>query len=393
MSFRHPNIASGASSMQTPDVNPSLISIQSTEDNSSVYNPSFHTDHDADSGEESDPEIIITNSPFEENSRKRRASESLTDTEESDDDLIILGSDGETQEEKKTTSDLLHDAVSRQNSVKTLTDVTCPICFDEIEQCVVSPCGHFYCSNCVYRALASSKGKFKGLIDSRSLRCRYHSVDRNFCVCGSLPLVSSPLRKCSPSSPDNAFGQIQNMSLRPSSSSSSSSSSCSFPSLTLSYFTKVGRPRQWSCETSQNGKENEISEKNLSYTDPKACDASKMTSGNFQTDNVTALIDSFDTDASAAMDISSTGMGNIIKFVSGSDYMFNKKLMTLLHKDQKMKYDDREGNSHSSASNAQGFPKQLDPYSNISSQTESKEAGLDKLRCRPCGKKNKILLN
>ncbi|KAG7697541.1 hypothetical protein KL930_000404 [Ogataea haglerorum] len=157
MSFRHPNIASGASFMQAPDLNSSVISIQSTEDSSSVYNPSFRTEHDADSGEDSDPEIVITNSPFEANDRKRRASESITDTEESDDDLIILGSDGETQEEKKTTSDLLQDAASRQNSVKSLTDVTCPICFDEIEQCVVSPCGHFYCSNCVYRALASSK--------------------------------------------------------------------------------------------------------------------------------------------------------------------------------------------------------------------------------------------
>ncbi|KAG7813258.1 hypothetical protein KL921_000804 [Ogataea angusta] len=157
MSFRHPNIALGASSMQALDHNSSIVSIQSTEDSSSVYNPSFHTEQDVDRGEESDSEIVITNSPFEENPRKRKVSESITDTEESDDDLIILGSDGETQEEKKTTSDLLQDAFSHQNSVKTLKDVTCPICFDEIEQCVVSPCGHFYCSNCVYRALASSK--------------------------------------------------------------------------------------------------------------------------------------------------------------------------------------------------------------------------------------------
>ncbi|ODV87211.1 hypothetical protein CANARDRAFT_191053, partial [[Candida] arabinofermentans NRRL YB-2248] len=42
-----------------------------------------------------------------------------------------------------------------------LKDVTCPICMDEIEKCVASPCGHFYCSDCVYKALASSQVRSK----------------------------------------------------------------------------------------------------------------------------------------------------------------------------------------------------------------------------------------
>ncbi|KAG7750319.1 hypothetical protein KL912_000879 [Ogataea haglerorum] len=237
------------------------------------------------------------------------------------------------------------------------------------------------------------KGKFKGLIDSRPLRCRYHSVDRNFCVCGSLPLVSSPLRKCSPSFPENVFGQIESVSLRPSSSSSSSTSSSSFPSLTLSYFTKVGRPRQWSYKTSHIGKENEISEKNISYTDHKASSLSKTTSGKSQTKNISELMDSLNTDTSTALDGSPIGEGNIIKFVSGSDNMFNKKLMSLLHKDKEMIHEGLERNSHSSAPSTPNLPKQPNTYSNISFQTEPKEGGLDKLRCRPCGKKNKILLN
>ncbi|KAG7843079.1 hypothetical protein KL942_000175 [Ogataea angusta] len=237
------------------------------------------------------------------------------------------------------------------------------------------------------------KGKFKGLIDSRPLRCRYHSVDRNFCVCGSLPLVSSPLRKCSPSSPENALGQIQNINLRPSSSSSSSSSSGSFPSLTLSYFSKVGRPRQWSYETSHNGKENENSENTTSYAVHEASSPTTITFGKSQTKNVTELLNSFDTDASTAFDGASTGTGKIIKFVSGSDFMFNKKLMTLLHKDKEMKYESLEGNNHSFAPDTHGLSKQPNTYSSISFQTETKEAGLDKLRCRPCGKKNKIFLN
>ncbi|GME71484.1 unnamed protein product [Ambrosiozyma monospora] len=75
--------------------------------------------------------------------------------EDEDDEIVILGSDGETEEKSKTTADMLKD--SNKTSTKSLKDVTCPICFDGIEKCVASPCGHFYCSNCVYKALASSK--------------------------------------------------------------------------------------------------------------------------------------------------------------------------------------------------------------------------------------------
>ncbi|KAH3660266.1 hypothetical protein OGATHE_005500, partial [Ogataea polymorpha] len=109
--FRHPNIASGAMSLQSAAEGPNVVSIQSTEDSASVYIPSSQTEPDEHTDQDSEPEIVITESPFRKDSRKRRASESLTDSEDgSDDELIILGSDGETQEEKKTTSDLLNDA-------------------------------------------------------------------------------------------------------------------------------------------------------------------------------------------------------------------------------------------------------------------------------------------
>ncbi|GMG20177.1 unnamed protein product [Ambrosiozyma monospora] len=75
--------------------------------------------------------------------------------DDDDDEIVILGSDGETEEKSKTTADMLKE--SNNNSTKFLKEVTCPICFDEIKQCVASPCGHFFCSNCVYKALASSK--------------------------------------------------------------------------------------------------------------------------------------------------------------------------------------------------------------------------------------------
>lgn len=106
------------------------------------------------------------------NGKRQRLIEILSDSEDnndndndndhdSDNEVIIIGSDGK-EERVKTTDDFLKE--DTRNSSASLKDVTCPICMDEIKACVASPCGHYFCSDCVYQALASSKvpGASKG---------------------------------------------------------------------------------------------------------------------------------------------------------------------------------------------------------------------------------------
>lgn len=89
------------------------------------------------------------------------------DSSNEDDDIVIVGADGK-EEKVKTTDDLLKD--SRKNDNSNLHEVTCPICMDPIKECVASPCGHFYCSDCVYKAMASSK--VTGTTKGRCALCR-----------------------------------------------------------------------------------------------------------------------------------------------------------------------------------------------------------------------------
>lgn len=60
----------------------------------------------------------------------------------------------EEESESKSTVDQLKDSI-QQN--KNLNTAQCAICFDSPKATCVLPCGHLYCSECVFKALSSSK--------------------------------------------------------------------------------------------------------------------------------------------------------------------------------------------------------------------------------------------
>lgn len=85
---------------------------------------------------------------------------------EEDDDIIML--DGKpapttdellTQIKQKGAEQSTKTASPTLNieTKKTFKDVICSICMDVIEDAVAAACGHVYCAECIYRALASSK--------------------------------------------------------------------------------------------------------------------------------------------------------------------------------------------------------------------------------------------
>uniref|UniRef100_A0A060T7P2 ARAD1B21274p n=1 Tax=Blastobotrys adeninivorans TaxID=409370 RepID=A0A060T7P2_BLAAD len=97
-------------------------------------------DEEDSESDSSDIEIVTENKSISQTP----AAEYFDDDDDNDDDddIEIL-----TSEEKKP-----QNLVQR----KQLSNFTCSICYDEPEIVAVTPCGHLYCSECVFRALCSS---------------------------------------------------------------------------------------------------------------------------------------------------------------------------------------------------------------------------------------------
>lgn len=90
------------------------------------------------------------------------------DDDEDEDDIIMLdGKPVQTTDELlrvPTASNTSNDATA---TTKTLKDVTCAICMDKLTDAVAAACGHVFCADCIYRALASSKETHDGRSGAR----------------------------------------------------------------------------------------------------------------------------------------------------------------------------------------------------------------------------------
>ena len=80
-------------------------------------------------------------------------------SEEEEDDVEII-------EFAKETQNLIDNPLPSQqsNTRKSLANMRCPICFDELDKATVACCGHIFCLECILQSLASStaRGQTKG---------------------------------------------------------------------------------------------------------------------------------------------------------------------------------------------------------------------------------------
>lgn len=78
---------------------------------------------------------------------------------EEEDDVEIIAFNKETQ-------DLIDNPAQppHTNSTKKLSNVQCPICFDEVTSATATSCGHIFCLECIQQSIASStaRGQTKG---------------------------------------------------------------------------------------------------------------------------------------------------------------------------------------------------------------------------------------
>ncbi len=98
------------------------------------------------------PEIVIGSSDKDK------------DIPSTDCDIIEIGSNDDEQEIDEEEEESQEEEEEGQENflkkpgqppLKRLRDFTCPICFEESEQVIATPCGHIYCRDCVFKAVSS----------------------------------------------------------------------------------------------------------------------------------------------------------------------------------------------------------------------------------------------
>ncbi|EGV63993.1 hypothetical protein PSN45_003928 [Yamadazyma tenuis] len=70
--------------------------------------------------------------------------------DDDDDDIKLL-------EIRNDTNDLLNN--THPLVTKKLSDVQCPICFDDITKATATSCGHIFCLECIQKSVASSNAR------------------------------------------------------------------------------------------------------------------------------------------------------------------------------------------------------------------------------------------
>lgn len=80
-------------------------------------------------------------------------------SEDDEDDVEII-------EFKRETENLINNPVQPPhiNSTKKLSNVQCPICFDDVTKATATSCGHIFCLECIQQSISSStaRGQTKG---------------------------------------------------------------------------------------------------------------------------------------------------------------------------------------------------------------------------------------
>lgn len=130
-----------------------------------TFQTAFETDDEDDESEEED-DIVITNRTLRSNNFTITASRSNIVLSSDDEDKLVdlvdddKGSDihEELYEEIESDEDIQSIRKTLENpppeTKNGFKSYECPICFDHPNVISVIPCGHMYCSDCVFKAIA-----------------------------------------------------------------------------------------------------------------------------------------------------------------------------------------------------------------------------------------------
>lgn len=79
-------------------------------------------------------------------------SEDPSDRSSDDDDIQII-------ELNTATQNILAQGPPKQEATKSFNQLQCPICFDDVSQAMVTPCGHIFCLECIQKSISSSAAR------------------------------------------------------------------------------------------------------------------------------------------------------------------------------------------------------------------------------------------